>query len=182
MKNPKHFIVLCFCMGSIIPDANAEKISKKLNESGIHTRDGSFAENKGQVRGFDGSLHPEVKYLLKDGNTKVFLMESGIAYQFTNIYYPDGFMGSIRRKGGSHENALVDSERRKIRTETYRMDMTLIGADPNARVTTAERSRDYINYPGFGVNKVYSYGKVIYHEIYPGIDWIVYTNGSKVKY
>src|SRR5687767_2133886 len=50
----------------------------------------AFTENKGQVWGYDGFSHQEVKYVFADGSIQVFLLENALVYQFTKIHYPDG--------------------------------------------------------------------------------------------
>jgi hypothetical protein len=75
-----------------------------------------------------------------------------------------------------------DELRSKVRTETFRMDMLLEGANMKARVTTDDRQGSYTNYYGQGALNVHSYGQVTYHDVYPGIDWIVYTTEKGIKY
>ena len=59
---------------------NAQKMMQKSTWA--------FEENKGQVTGADGK---NVKFVFKDGNLSMFLMQSGIAYQFHKVTYPDGY-------------------------------------------------------------------------------------------
>jgi len=69
-----------------------------------------------------------------------------------------------------------------IRTETFRMDMTLVGANKNARIKTEGKNRYYSNFYDHNLLTVHSYSKIIYHEIYPGIDWVIYTKNNQIKY
>ncbi|MFN5784781.1 MAG: SBBP repeat-containing protein, partial [Flavobacteriia bacterium] len=48
--------------------------------------------------------------------------------------------------------------------------------------TTEGKSDDYINYYNRNTLDVHSYEKVIYHDIYPNIDWVIYTNEEGLKY
>lgn len=139
---------------------------------------GGFEENKGQVKQSDGQAAPYVKFRLTDGSTNVFLLESGIAYQFNRMHDPEGYAELAHRSHlSSEDEARLDDLRKQRRLETYRMDMTLEGADPHARISTEGRSTDFTNYYLSGVEAldVRTFGKVVYHRVYPGIDWEVTT-------
>jgi hypothetical protein len=137
-----------------------------------------FEENKGQVTGEDAN---RVKFLLKDGNLSLFLMNDGIAYQFNRVHYPEGYT--------NHDKLMTIEERQKmeelskdIRTETYRMDVQLVGANQNARITTDGKNQDYVQYYNHNALNVSNFSKVTYHEVYPFIDWVVYTTNGEIKY
>lgn len=142
-----------------------------------------FEENKGQVRTISGDEAPYVRYRLSQGNTQLFLLGNGIAYQFTRMHYPEGYAELV---AGSHQEPKrqeqLDAMRDEVRLETFRMDMVLEGADDNARITTEGRSSDYTQYYNHDALDVRTYTKVIYHDVYPGIDWVVYTTETGMKY
>ncbi|MBK8226123.1 MAG: T9SS type A sorting domain-containing protein [Flavobacteriales bacterium] len=142
-----------------------------------------FEENKGQVRTTSGEPAPFVRYRLSQGNTQLFLLGNGIAYQFTRMHYPEGYAELV---AGSHQEPKrqeqLDAMRDEVRLETFRMDMVLEGADHNARITTEGRSSDYAQYYNHDALDVRTYAKVTYHDIYPGIDWVVYTTEKGMKY
>jgi len=143
----------------------------------------AFEENKGQVRTTAGAVAPDVRYRLTQGNTQLFLLENGIAYQFSRTHYPEGYAELLA--DASHDNeklAQLDAMREQVRLETFRMDMLLDGASTNVRITTEGRSSDYTQYYNHDALGVHSYTKVTYHDIYPGIDWVVYTTGKGMKY
>lgn len=141
----------------------------------------AFIENKGQVLGFDQRPHPEVKFLFNLGNTQLFLLEKGIAYQFSKIHTTNAAdvvtVGGLPY-GGRHK-ALPDVA---VRTETFRMDMELADATTAGQITTEGRSSDHINYYSSHALDVHNFTRVVYHNVYPGIDWVVYAQGHKVKY
>ncbi|MBK9174990.1 MAG: T9SS type A sorting domain-containing protein [Flavobacteriales bacterium] len=140
----------------------------------------SFEENKGQVRTIDGTAAPEVRYRLTQGNTQLFLLANGIAYQFSRTHYPEGYAELAADTRHDHEKqAQLDAMTEQIRLETFRMDMRLDGASTNARITTEGRSSDYTQYYNHDALDVHSYTKVTYHEVYPGIDWVVYTTEAR---
>lgn len=138
-----------------------------------------FVENKGQVKGYDQLPHPEVKYTFKKENLHVFFLKTGIAYQFTQVHYPAGYNVYAETEEDYTEQQQLSKQ---IRTETYRVNMLLIGIDSNATITTEGRSDDYYNYYNHDVMDVHTYSKLIYHNIYPGIDWVIYQTENGIKY
>jgi len=142
-----------------------------------------FEENKGQVRTTHGDAAPFVRYRLSQANTQIFLLENGIAYQFNRSHYPTGYEAlAMEARQDRQKEAELDILRGHIRQETYRMDMVLDGANAHPRITTDGRSSDYTNYYNHDALSVHTYEKVSYHDVYPGIDWVVYTTEEGMKY
>jgi hypothetical protein len=139
----------------------------------------SFIENKGQVYGYDGLTHPEVKFVSDRGNMSVFLFDHGLAYQFVKI--PPGEDRSFI-KGSPSSKQAEWQQATKAMVETYRIDMTLEGASPFTEITATGKSEDYFNYPLQETNGVRSYETVTYHDVYPGIDWVVKFENGGLKY
>ena len=71
-----------------------------------------------------------------------------------------------------------DIERKKSITDRT-ITMEWIGANPDVKIITADKNPDYHTY-GQLHDKASAYRKLIYKNIYPGID-IVYTLGQQVK-
>ncbi|WP_344827138.1 SBBP repeat-containing protein [Rurimicrobium arvi] len=67
--------------------------------------------------------------------------------------------------------------------DIYRMDVTLIGADTNARVLT-EQQQPYteLHYRSGNTASAHAYQKITYKNAYPNIDWVLYVRDSKVEY
>ncbi|TVR40324.1 MAG: hypothetical protein EA392_04150, partial [Cryomorphaceae bacterium] len=145
----------------------------------------NFIQNKGQVLDMEGQSAPYVNYMLDRGSTQIFLLgEGGIAWQFQQIHYPEGYAELQANRGGeTHGFARKIKElNEQVRTETFRMDMMLEGASPNATISTEGKSTDYFNYYNAGALEVHHFEQVTYHDVYPGIDWVVYTGESGMKY
>lgn len=182
-----HFITLCALLsatGSSFGQAREEQIMPNGDGSVTMNRSAmGFEENKGQVRAIDGQPAPYVKFRLTQGDVTIFLLERGIAYQFQRSRWPTGYAELAMQAGQDPD---VDSKLRALREqvirETYRMDMVLEGADPNARITMEGRSADYTNYYTHDALDVRTYSKVVYHEVYPGIDWVVRTGTTGMEY
>lgn len=144
-----------------------------------------FTENLGQITQADGQPAPYVAYILQRGNANIYLLrDGGIAYQFNRMHYPDGYHEMMADRLGRHENMEKMQEMQKdIRLETFRMDMHLLNANQHAEIVTEGKSHDYTNYYTHDALFVHHYKKAIYKNIYPGIDWVIYTtpNGG-MKY
>lgn len=151
-----------------------------MNTAGLTVAPTGFEENKGQVLTTAGEAAPFVRYRLTQGNTSIYLLGNGIAYQFNQRHYPEGY--TALEKDAHHVPAKqqeLDALRKEIRLETYRMDMLLEGANANARITAEGRSDDYTQYYGQDALDVHTYTRVTYHDVYPGIDWVVYTTEGR---
>src|SRR5436190_14461325 len=72
-----------------------ENIKKKINPGSLSVVPYGFLENKGQIFGADGKHFPEAKFVFQDNATKVFLLEKGIAYQFTRTHYPQRYLDLV---------------------------------------------------------------------------------------
>ncbi len=124
-----------------------------------------FVENKGQV--VDQYSHPrtDIQYKLSTPGMTLYVGNGQLHYQFR------------KTEGNPTDDAKIT---------TYRMDMSLIGANPSAVVVPADKQNYYENYylaqlgnTGFSA---YSWNKVVYKDVYPNIDWVLYVKGSKVEY
>lgn len=160
-----------------------ETMRDKVNASSTAIGSSGFEENKGQVRTTSGDAAPFVRYRLSQGDASIFLLENGIAYQFNRMHFPEGYH-ELEGHTSYHpeKQELLDSLRQEVHLETYRMDMLPEGANPSPRITTEGRSSDYTNYYTHDVLDVRTYSKVTYHDVWPGIDWVVYTTKKGMKY
>ena len=134
---------------------------------------GGFQENKGQVRNQDGLPRPDVRYLFHDGNGyKVHLRNSGFSYEAWRLLNAEEVEADRKRKPGSPEAFSGVS----ARYDVHRVDVNLVGANPNARTSAEGRSPSFENFPA--APEVYKYQKVRYHQVYAGIDLVFYVNQS----
>lgn len=105
-----------------------------------------FRQNKGQLRDQKGRINSSVKYLLSMKGLNVQLRATGFSY--------DAWMSK-------------DSD-----LKFHRVDIMLEGANPDARLVAehpdAEVTNVFNEYGSF--TDIHSYHKVIYKDVYPGID------------
>ncbi|MBS1615485.1 MAG: SBBP repeat-containing protein [Bacteroidetes bacterium] len=112
-------------------------------------------ENKGQVR--ELVPMPKVLYHLSTPGMNISLTANGICYTF---------LAPVR-------NGNTDG--RDCRAEG--LSLTLVGANPQPRISTGEPSayREYF-VQGSRQLETQGYGRIVYHEVYPNIDWVVYVS------
>ncbi|MBK9147315.1 MAG: hypothetical protein IPM12_05765 [Flavobacteriales bacterium] len=139
----------------------------------------SFEENKGQVRTQHGDPSPEVRYSLQQGGTTIFLLGNGIAYQFNRVHHAESSTGLMR---SPLDRTRMDGSNDHARLETYRMDMVLEGAAVAPHITAEGRSSDYTNYYQHDALGVHCYSRIVYHDVYPGIDLVFHTTEKGMKY
>lgn len=134
-----------------------------------------FVENKGQVRDQFQQERKDIRFRLRSGKgTDVFLGNTALHYQFTKAESSAPIAaGNRTREEG-------------VRTSVYRMDVRLIGANPHAEIIRDEPGNYYEQYynewSGEAGQKVLSFGKITYKNIYPNIDWVLYSKAGLFKY
>jgi hypothetical protein len=112
---------------------------------------------------------------------KVFVHNQGIHYQFEKMD-PQAFGAMEDRK-----NIADVSSREALPYETYRVDMQLIGSNLQADVVGELQQEYYENYYNVegapeGITGVRSYRRLVVHDVYPNIDWVLYPNAEGLKY
>ena len=147
-----------------------------------HQQKAAFEINKGQVWNHHNQPAREVQYHYRKGGLDLFLLPTGLAYQFSQTHYPEGYKRHLKKPLSLEEQAQQRELRQQIQVETYRMDMTLVGAHPNPTIVAEGKSQDYVQYYNRNALNVHSFQKVTYQDIYPGIDWVLYTTEKGLKY
>ena len=176
------FRYFSFCLSLVAALSISIQAAKPL-EGSLGKSKEHFLENKGQINYSDGKPADNVCFVLDRGETKIFILrDGGIAYQTERKHYPKGFDAMWKPNMGFQNPYHLDSMMQLVQTETYRMDMKLLGANLKAEIIKAGESLDYIHYYNHNVLQVHHYERLLFKEIYPGIDWIIYTTEQGFKY
>lgn len=141
--------------------------------SGSYTKANSqvslvFVKNIGQVLDQHGHSRNDIDFKMATGNgLNIFIGSNAIHYQWA--------------KAGSKMSPIAVSTDDLLNNdpmEMYRMDVQLVGANPNATYTVELPTNFYERYYTLGLNgaKAFSYRKITYHNVYPNIDWVFYFN------
>jgi len=157
------------CYGKIIPSAgtntNGHSVDglqgnstlKELSQKHAF----SFVENKGQITDQNKGRRTDIQYKLAAGaGLNIFIGNGALHYQFSKPESNDYTM--------------------------YRMDVELVGANRNATIITAEAQEYYESYLTASTAQngitAHAFNKIIYKDIYPQIDWVLFTANGQLKH
>lgn len=169
-------ILITLILPFVVFSADNPGIAKRPLQD-IH-KDLLFIENKGQIVDQHNRQRPDIDFKIETGAITIFIGDGQLHYQWNK---PSAQQVMQISTPGDVSTA----------TDIYRLDVQLIGADPNAEMITLNRTPYYENYylpacPNGAT--AHSFGKIIYRNIYPGIDWVIYTQTegtgehAKLKY
>jgi hypothetical protein len=151
----------------------------------LQTRaDRLYVENKGQIGDQHGKPNRGVRYLIARPGLNIQLTSNGFSY---DSYVAKRIASAAEKatKPLNHRLHLDDS----VVYSYHRVDIELVGANPTPRIESYEQSSDYLNFYTHiteqvngdqGVTYVRGCGRVIYREVWPGIDleWLIDSQGN----
>ena len=134
-----------------------------------------FIENKGQIIDQNNQPNPDIKYLFPGNRLNLQIRKQGWSYEVIKVEKKEP---KISEATGLPENYDPFNRNRGAEEITYhvhRIDVHLVGSNPNAELVPCDPAHDYINYyttgtAEQGVNNVHHYKRVVYKDIYPNID------------
>jgi hypothetical protein len=134
--------------------SQAQTISNEQNQS-IY-----FLENKGQVTDQHGNQRSDISFRTGGNGLTLFAGNGQLHYQW-----------------------MATTDKHDV-VKTYRMDVTLLEASPKAKAITEQPLSYHENYylPHSQGLIVHAYSKVTYKDVYPNIDWVLYTKGDVIEY
>ncbi|RYD56892.1 MAG: T9SS type A sorting domain-containing protein [Sphingobacteriales bacterium] len=125
----------------------------------------SLIENKGQVTDQYRVPRADIDFKLGTAGMNIFIGDAAIHYQW------------------------VKNKPRQLpvqataECEMYRMDVILMGANKHAQIIREEPHAYYENYHTSAYKgTAASFNKIIYKNVYPLIDWVLYTDNEQLKY
>lgn len=133
----------------------------------------AFTKNIGQVTDEKMQARNDIDFRLRTGQSmNVFVGNGQLHYQFW------------KANDVPNANSLKPADAKGY--TGYRLDVSLAGANKNAKTVVADRVdfEEHYYKPDLGLDGAiaYSYKKITYTNIYPNIDWVLYVNGSSLKY
>jgi uncharacterized protein YjdB len=143
-----------------------------------------FIENKGQVTDQHRKVRSDIQYRLAvAGGLNIFIGNGAIHYQFAR----EASSRSLSKDRKAGLSAGIDAEVPKDASYImYRMDVSLMGADKRAAVVAEQQQGYYENYFTAGTSEggitAHAYSKITYKDIFPHIDWVLYTSGGQLKH
>ncbi len=163
---------------SMHTQASNKVASLEAGNNAMNNKPLLFMENKGQIIDDKGNPRPDVLFTTEGRGTKLFFNKNGISYQFVR-HTAEKEVSSISK---------FPVEQTKSKGITCRMDMQLQGANPQPEIVKQDKSTYYENYympncnGGKGITDVGAYEKVTYKNIYPKIDWVIFSKGHTMEY
>ncbi|MBI2271475.1 MAG: SBBP repeat-containing protein [Bacteroidetes bacterium] len=180
------FLVALFIIGNLFAGNNKitdPQIKARANEWLSEQTALGFIENKGQMADINGEPAPYVLFKTELPGLIIWVTTSGLTYQFLKS----------EEEKDQKERENIGSANSKVKQEDefsgawQRVDMTLQGASIKKEniITEGDITQGEVNYhlshcPN-GILNVKTYSKIIIHEVYPGIDWVLYTNFSSER-
>jgi hypothetical protein len=165
-------ILLCLCL--LLSD-QLSAFNKDISTDATFP----FIENKGQVVDQNGMARTDVLFIYEHDGFKLVLRNTGFSYEFTKVIPVNG-----ETESGELPQTLEEAEDVVIPDVKYasnRIDIEFQNCNRNAIVAGEEISSFYRNYfnqhtgPS-GITGIHSFSKVIYKNIYAGIDLVFFTS------
>lgn len=160
-------------MLALLPASHSIAFNPRTQKSGI------FIENKGQIVNQDRVTRTDIDFKLQAAGISAFIGSGQLHYQW------------VRQAASNNSKTQQDvfiSDKKPWNVATpvniYRMDVALEGANTHATPVADEQADYYENYylpqcPEGTQAK--SFSKIIYRNIYPNIDWVLFTNNSSAN-
>jgi hypothetical protein len=135
-----------------------------------------FMENKGQVANQDGTARPDVLFSSNSGGARLYFTSNSIYYQFAKA----------STKSLHTAKDMKEHLPEKVNYATHRYTFRLEGSNPHPVIIkdaeTPYTENFYLAHCPQGVTGVKSYRKIVYKDVYPGIDWVLYSKGQFFEY
>jgi len=171
----KHVFVICFLLLRITSDAQKVPIPQQFGKTQL-----SLIENKGQITDQYGQPRNDIQFKTGGNGVSVFVGSGQLHYQFSKANNKTGKAES--KKGLS---LLRERNTTAATYSMYRLDMTLDGANSDAKMIADDKQAYYETYYTTALHSnapAANYGKVTYKDIYPNIDWVLYIKDGRLEY
>lgn len=143
----------------------------------LPARDRVFIENKGQVTDQHHTPRKDIGFVLRSKGANLFIGQDGLHYQFLQV---------IKETADTEQLPEGHPGRRKkpAAAAAYRLDVILEGADRQA-LCIAEEEDTYKEHhytkEGDAIT-CRSFRRLVYKNVYPHIDWVIYFKGEQIEY
>ncbi|MBI2268859.1 MAG: SBBP repeat-containing protein [Bacteroidetes bacterium] len=144
----------------------------------------AFIENKGQMTDVNGNTVPDVLFKTSLQGLDIYITEKGLTYVF--VQGNESKTNNDMKDGGNFVTEMAAEDNKTFAMAQFHMRLVKAKINKNNIVKQGE-SREHFNFfyhhcPN-GIYDVRLYEKLTVKDVYPGIDWVLYTTGMKgVKY
>ena len=145
-----------------------------------------FIPNKGQIVDTDGNLSPDILFKATLNGVDLYLTNKGMSFVFYKYEDKPQNLAAGRKEIKEELHSFRDEPLKDKTVKIYRMDLDIVGMNPNVKTLNEEQTEEYFNYyyahcPE-GITNVHGYRKVIYKNIYDNIDMVFHSNVKGLKY
>lgn len=143
-----------------------------------------FEPNRGQFTTVNGEAAPFILLKAEGKGLSTYLTTTGLSYVFTKRVTESP---EEKRKAGPKQRPFFRTKSKVVTAEMAWAHMRLEGADIRAENIVLEeegtaRYDYFLKHCPQGITGLHRYGRAIVREVYPGIDWVLYTNEQGLKY
>lgn len=140
-------------------------------------------ENKGQVTDSEGRMVPDVKFYMSNGNATIYFTKNKIIYSISTLLdeknHPDIQLSRAQSAYPHRDNNPPLIQNTKIEIE-------LVGANSRLKLVGEEEFDEVLNFyyshcPN-GITGVKTYNRILYKNIYPKVDLLIYATGEKSSF
>ena len=163
-----------------LPIYKSEQALKAQARQLLQNQPVQFIENKGQMANLDGKPVPFVLFKAQSPEMDMYITEKGLSYVFKKLHKEEIKEDKKTERDKAEEQATGKKKKNKWMS-WERIDMFLSGATIKKENVTQEGiSPDFFQYfyphcPN-GITDVRSFEKITIKDIYPGIDWVLYSS------
>ncbi|MXN91934.1 hypothetical protein GR160_11935, partial [Flavobacterium sp. Sd200] len=177
----KHILLSLFSLligiGCYAQQPSPETYNNKMQQQNL-----LFMENMGQVVNAKGTPQTDVLFTAKSNGAQLWLTATGISYQFNKTDYPAGY--NLHDKTANL--AKLQELQAQAKHSSHRFTVQLVGSNPHPKVVKQKQSEYFENYylahcPQ-GITGVKAFEQVTYKNVYPNIDWVIYSKGGYMEY
>lgn len=152
------------------------------NDNNLRGNGIGFIENKGQIVDMNNQPRPDILFCGEGNGTKIYLRNTGISYVLAKS---DVELFDKEESNPEHILNIIDklkfnefSLQGASASKFHRIDMDFIGANEAIEIIKENKVEGHLNYYldhcTNGITKVGAYNKIIYKNIYNGIDIVYY--------
>ena len=177
-KGDTHAIKALKALNQSVAQPSAQPETQERGMQSLHESSLLFIENKGQIVDDAGNLHPEILFKAQGHGTQIYVTATSIQYVFTHMGQAENAIDStdLNNNYGHAGNSSVSTQKFTVSLQGANANPTLI----KDKAQTFEEHYYLAHCPKGLV--AHSYEKFTLKNVYPGVDWVVYSNGQGFKY
>lgn len=141
----------------------------------------AFLENNGRIKDQQQQKRSDIDFSLTSDGLNIFVSNGKIQYQwFKPLESKNEIDLSDPIAMSKSQTAMME-----VPIATYRLDVSLIGANKNATLEKGEQLSYYEKFilPDNEDEVIaHTYDMITYRDVYPNIDWVIYAKNNQLKY